>query len=342
MARGLRPSMQYFVKVASTRLLRACAAAALAAVTLTACGSSHHSTTRTSSTTTPAANATTPTTALPGTGKPQVTIGDKNFTEEFVLGELYYEALQAQGFSVLINQNIGPTEVTMQALQSGQLGMYPEYLNTWNTSVAGNPKKFRYERPAYLAAQRYALAHGFELLNPTPFSDTSAIGVTVAYAEQNRLRTIGDLRKVAQTLTLGAPPQLQQDAAGLPALEQAYGFAPAAFKALEIGDQYLSLDQNTVQAADVTTTDGQLTSGNYTLLSDPLGVFGVGNVVPVVSSKVLNAEGPAFAATVNRVTALLTLTTIRELNSAVDVAGEDPATVAKRFLVDHGLMPATS
>jgi osmoprotectant transport system substrate-binding protein len=271
-----------------------------------------------------------------------VTIGDKNFTEQFVLGELYYEALQAQGFSVQLNKNIGPTEVTMQALQTGQLGMYPEYLNTWNSSVAGYHRNYTGTRTAYLVAQRYALAHGLELLNPTPFSDTSAVGVTVYYAAHNRLRTIGDLRKVSAGLTLGGPPQFEQDPAGLPALEQAYGFAPAAFKALEIGGQYQALDQGTVQAADVNTTDGELTTGNYTLLSDPMKVSGIGNVVPVVSAHVLEVEGPAFADTVNRVSALLTLTTIRELNAAVDISGQDPAAVATRFLVDHGVIPAAA
>src|SRR5207237_777994 len=62
------------------------------------------------------AGATTTTASLPGTGRPPVTIGDKNFTEQFVLGELYRQALQAQGFSVQLNRNIGPTDVTLQAL----------------------------------------------------------------------------------------------------------------------------------------------------------------------------------------------------------------------------------
>src|SRR6185437_5345831 len=77
------------------------------------------------------------TTSSPGTGKPLVTIGDKNYTEQFVLGELYYQALSAQGFKVMLNRNIGPTEVTLPALQSGRLAMYPEYLQTWNDTIAG-------------------------------------------------------------------------------------------------------------------------------------------------------------------------------------------------------------
>lgn len=317
--------------------LLAYAAAALAALSLAACGSSSPAATP------PTNSSTAQTTPLPGVGKPQVTIGDKNYTEQFVLGQLYFQALQAQGFPVVINQNIGPTQVTMQALRSGQLGMYPEYLDTWNSSIAGYRKNFRTRHSAYIAAQRYALDHGMELLDPTPFSDTSAIGVTDSFAQNNGLRTIGDLRKVARSLTLGVPPQFDQDADGLPALEHAYGFTPASVKSLEIGDTtYQALDQGTVQAADLNTTDGELASGNYTLLSDPKNALGVGNVVPVVSSQVLDAEGPAFAATVNRVTALLTLPVIRELNSAVDVAGQDPTGVAKRFLADHGVIPPST
>ena len=280
------------------------------------------------------------TTELPGTGRPPVIIGDKNFTEQFVLGELYYQALQAQGFSVELNRNIGPTAVTLQALQSGRLAMYPEYLNVWNTTVAGNQQLFGTVRAAYRAGERWAKVHALELLNPTPFSDTDAVGVTFNYAQEYGLRTISDLHKVSASLVFGAPPQFQQRDSGLPGLERAYSFEPASFKALEIGQQYQALDQNTVQAADVNTTDGQLASGFYTLLGDPLKIFGFGNVVPVVTAQTLAAEGPAFSDTINRVSGLLTLTVIRELNAQVDLSGQDPATVAKDFLIASGLIAA--
>jgi osmoprotectant transport system substrate-binding protein len=303
-------------------------------------------TTTTSSTaSTSSTNAATTAPTLPGTGKPAVVIGDKNFTEQFVLGELYYLALQADGFSVTLNRNIGPTAVTIQALTDGTVAMYPEYLQIWNSDVAGCRHPFRSSSAAYQAAQRYALAHGLELLNPTPFNNTDAIAVTVAYAAANHLRSIGDLSRVAQTLTIGGPAQFQQDPGGLPALQRAYGLVPAAFKPLAIGNQYPALDQGTVQAADVQSTDGQLAIGDYVLLKDPSNVFGAGNpefawghVVPVVSAKVIDEEGPAFAETINKVSALLTTATMRDLNMLVDVAGQDPASVARQFLEDHGVL----
>ena len=279
---------------------------------------------------------------LPGTGKPTVVIGDKNFTEQFVLGQLYLQALAAQGFPVVINRNIGPTEVTVTALETGRLAMYPEYLNTWDATVAGMSRKFASSYDAYQAGQRYALAHGLELLNPTPFSDTQAIGVTFSYSVRNGLRTIGDLDKVESELVLGAPPEFQQAPSELPALERAYGFAPAMFKPLNVGDQYNELEQGVVQAAAVNTTDAELITGGYTLLADPLHVFGWGNVVPVVSARVVDAEGPAFVSTINKVSSLLSMPVIRELNAAVDTSHLDPARVARQFLMEHGLIPAAA
>ena len=150
-------------------------------------------------------HSTSTTTPLPGSGKPPVTIGDKNFTEQFILGELYGQALEAQGYTIVLNRNIGPTEVTIQALESGRLDMYPEYLRHLGQAVAGVQRTFHSRAGAYRAGQRYALAHGLELLNATPFSNTDAIAVTRAYAVENDLRSLTDLRRVATTMTLGAP-----------------------------------------------------------------------------------------------------------------------------------------
>jgi osmoprotectant transport system substrate-binding protein len=271
-----------------------------------------------------------------------VVIGDKNYTEQFVLGELYAQALRAQGFSVQLNQNIGPTDVTAQALKAGSLAMYPEYLNVFNSSVAGYRHGFASQAAAYQAAEHYAIRHGLELLAPTPFSDTDAIGVTVGYADANHLHTLQDLAGLSTSPALGGPPQFQQSSPGLPDVQRAYGFTPGAYKPLAVGAQYSALNSGSVQAAEVGTTDGQLASGDYRVLSDPANVFGWGNVIPVVSSTALAAEGPAFADTIDRVDAKLTTGVMRELNQEVDVAGMSPSTVATQFLETHGLIPPVS
>jgi glycine betaine/choline ABC-type transport system substrate-binding protein len=228
----------------------------------------------------------------------------------------------------------------MQELATGQLAMYPEYLDTWDSTVAGIQRSFRTRSGAYLAGQLYALRHNLELLNPTPFSNTNAVAVAFNYAVENGVQSIPDLIKVASQLTLGGPPQFEQSPTGVPAIESTYGVVPGMFKPLELGSQYQALDRGTVQAAIVNTTDPQLLTGGYPLLHDPDNMFGWGNIVPVVSNRALNAEGPVFVATINRVSALLTLPAMRELNAAVILDGQDPAKVAQQFLQDQGVLPA--
>jgi osmoprotectant transport system substrate-binding protein len=340
-------------------VIRPCAAGRLFAVALAtlgcvACGSARTSSTTSAAPATPTPSTTTPTSApatagastattatatpLPGAGKPVITVGDKNYAEQFVLGQLYVQALRAQGYRVNINQNIGPTDVTVQALRSGSLTVYPEYLNTFNSAVAGYRHSFRNELAAYQGAQHYALSHGMQLLAPTPFSDTDALAVTDAYADTNHLRTIGDLGRMTTPLTIGGPPQFQQSTPGLPALSLAYLLIPTTFRPMPVGDQYSALNTGSIQAGDVNSTDGQLATGDYQLLGDPRHVFGWGNVVPVVSAQAISAEGPAFSGTIERVDDTLTTTTMRELNQAVEIAQQDPAAVARQYLQTHGLL----
>jgi osmoprotectant transport system substrate-binding protein len=276
--------------------------------------------------------------ALPGTGRPVVTIGDKNYTEQFVLGQLYLQALKAQGFSVNITQNIGPPAVFTQALKDGSLAMYPEYLSDFDSTVAHQHRRFASRAAALTAGRRWAGRHGLRLLAPTPFGDTDTVAVTDAFADAHHLRTLGDLRDVGAALEIGGAAQFQNAAPGLPSLSGRYGVSPAGFDPLAVGDQYTDLDSGKVQAAFVNTTDGELASGDYRVLADPRRIFGWGNVVPVVSTAALAKEGPAFAQTVQRVDRDLTLPIMRELNNAVDAAGQDPAAVATQFLQTHGLL----
>ncbi|MHB1835236.1 MAG: ABC transporter substrate-binding protein [Solirubrobacteraceae bacterium] len=280
------------------------------------------------------------TSALPGAGHPPILLGDKNYTEQEVLGQLWAQALQAQGYTVSVNQNIGPTSVTMQALKNGSLMVYPEYLSTFDTAIAGYSGGFRNASAAYVAATRWASRNGLVLLRRTPFSDTYGIAVTDAFAAANGLRSLFGLRRVATTMTVGGPAQFDTDPPGLAQVAATYGVTPAAFKAVPIGDQYSALDSGKIQAAYVNTTDGQLATGDYFVLDDSKHVFGFGNVIPVISAKAVATEGAPFVNTIECIDTQLKTSVMRELNQLVDVAQQSPATVAHQFLETHGLLGA--
>jgi osmoprotectant transport system substrate-binding protein len=309
------------------RTLRITLLAGLAVIAVAACGSSKKNTTSSASAS-----------AKPGAGKPGVVIGDKNFTEEYVLGDLYQQALQAKGFKVTLKPNIGSSEITWKALTSGQIQMYPEYTGTLLTAIAGQTTLPTSAQQAYSQAKAYAEKHGFTLLNPTPFYDSDALGALKSFATKNHLTTISDLKKLGHSLILGGAPEFAtRPQEGLPGLKTAYGLNPT-FKPLAIGLTYKALDSGQVQVSDVFTTDAQLTSGKYTVLTDPKKIFGFQNVAPVVKQSVLTAEGPAFAQTLNAVSALLTTAAIQKMNAAVSLDQQDPKTVAHQFLVANHLV----
>ena len=286
-------------------------AAVAIATALAACGSSSSSSTTKTTNPTPPAAAT-----GPGAGKPAVVIGDKNFTEEYVLGDLYAQALQAKGYEVTLKPNIGSSEITWKALVSGQIEMYPEYTGTLLTAIAQETTPPKSASQAYTQAKAYAEKHGFTLLNQTPFYDSDAIGALKSYVTKNGLTTIADLKKLGRAVKLGGAPEFATRFEGLVGLKQQYGIDPT-FTPLAIGLTYKALDTGQVQTSDVFTTDPQLGSGKYVLLTDPKHEFGYQNVALIIKKSVLAAEGPAFAQTVNAVSALLTTKAIISMNAAV-------------------------
>jgi osmoprotectant transport system substrate-binding protein len=266
-----------------------------------------------------------------------VTIGDKNFTEEYILGSLYAQALAAKGYKVAVKGNIGSSEITYKALQSGQIDMYPEYTGTLLTAVAGITTPPKSAQQAYTEAKAYAEKHGFTLLDKTPFYDSDAIGALKSYASQHKLKTISDLKALGKSVKLGGAPEFATRTEGLVGLKKDYGINPT-FVPLAIGLTYKALDTGQVQTSDVFTTDPQLTTGKYAILTDPKFVFGFQNVAPIVSQKVVAAEGPAFADTLNKVSALLTIPAIQKMNAAVALEQQSPSSVARQFLQANGLL----
>jgi osmoprotectant transport system substrate-binding protein len=270
--------------------------------------------------------------AKPGAGKPTFVLGDKNFAEEYVLGSLYQQALEAQGYTIKLKSSIGSTEVAFAALKAGQIQGYPEYDGTLLSTVANITANPASAAAAASETGKWAQKHGYVFTKTTPFTDSDAIAVLKSYAQKNHLSTIGDLKKLGKAVKLGAAPEFQtRNPDGLIGLKKYYGVIPT-FDPVNIGSFYPLLDKGTVNAAAVFTTDPQLQSGKYVVLKDTKFIFGFQNVGMVAKASAVQAEGPDFVQTINKVSALLTQTAIIRLNAAVELDQQSPAAVAKAFL----------
>jgi osmoprotectant transport system substrate-binding protein len=282
-------------------------------------------------------SSTRPKTTTGGDAPPPLRIGTKNFAEQFLLGELYKQALEAKGFPVELKENIGSSEIIHQALTDGALDMYPEYVGVLLSEVAGLRKRPTSPAAAYQAARAFEQKNGFTLLGMTPFSDANALAVTPAFARKYRLRSIADLSRVPGGVKIGAPPEFRTRFEGLVGLGQRYGLRDATAQPLAIGRQYDALDAGRVDAAAVFTTDGQLAGGKYVLLDDPRGVFGTQHVAPIISRAALRSHGPRVQAILDGVSRKLTAPAMQKMNAAVQLDGRASADVASEFLRANGL-----
>ncbi len=274
----------------------------------------------------------------PGSGKPSVILGTKNFTEELILGQLYVQALRAKGFSVTLENDLGPSEVMDMKLTSGAIDAYPEYTGTILSVFGHSPQRPASAAQAYQLAAAVERGHNATLLSMARATDTDVIVAEPAYARQHGLQTLADLAKLGSRATLAGPPEFKTRFNGLIGLREEYGVTKLRFLPTPIGQQYQALANGRAQLAVGFTTDGNLTRGGLTMLSDPKNIFGFQNVTFIVRNDSLQREGSAFTQTIDAVSARLSTEALRLMNAAVSLDGQSPATVARQFLGANGLL----
>ena len=133
----------------------------------------------------------------PANASTTLTIGSKNFTEEFILGEIYAQALEAGGYKVRKQLDFGSELVAFKGVRDGKIDAYPEYTGTALTTFFGvEPDEIpKDEQEAYEAAKAGFAKSGVTALPPTPFTDSNAVGMTQAHAAELGVETISDLKE---------------------------------------------------------------------------------------------------------------------------------------------------
>jgi osmoprotectant transport system substrate-binding protein len=261
---------------------------------------------------------------------PVITLGTKNFTEQYILGELYRQTLEKHGFKVNLKSNIGSSEIIDKALTAGSLDMYPEYTGTLLTEIAGDTRRPPSAQAAYDRAKAFEEKRGFTMLAMTPFSDSNALAAKPAYAAAHHLKTIADLRN-APGVVIGALPEFRTRFEGSVGLRDVYG-VNARVKPLAFPTRYQSLDRNAIDVLAVFTTEGQLSSGKYRVLRDSKDLFSFQNLAPVIRDDLVKKYGMRLTGPLDALSARLTTRAMRAMNAAVDLRGEKPKDVAARFL----------
>ena len=266
-----------------------------------------------------------------------VTVGSKNFPEQFILGEIYSQALQAAGYKVKKQLNLGSEVVAFKALKQHEIDGYPEYTGTaltafYKVKVTDVPKD---ANAAYTELVGKLKADGITGLAQTPFENTYRLGMTKKTAQKLGNPTkISDLTGKSKNLTINGYPECAQRPDCLLGVEKTYGLKFKKFVASQ--DPYSVLDKGAADVAFVFTTDAALTTGKYAILDDDKHLFPPYHITFMINSKKLASLGPDAPKVIEAVQKPLTNEVQRELNSRVVLDKKTPKEVASEYLKEAG------
>jgi glycine betaine/choline ABC-type transport system substrate-binding protein len=269
--------------------------------------------------------------------KPAIKVGSKNFTEQFVLGEIYSQALEAAGFKVDRQLDLGSELIAHKALKAGKIDAYPEYTGTALTSFFGVktadvPKD---ANQAYEDTKAGFAKENITALAPTPFENTYRLGITKETAKKlGDPKTISDLKGKESKLKISGYPECNQRQDCLLGVQDAYGLKFSKFVTSQ--QPYQVLDSGDTDVAFIFTTDGPLAGGKYVILDDDKKFFPPYNVTFNVRNEALKSLGPEGQKVIEQVQKPLTEKVMQELNARVDIDKQKPAESAKSYLQQAG------
>jgi osmoprotectant transport system substrate-binding protein len=269
-----------------------------------------------------------------------LTIGSKNFTEQKLLGEIYAQALEAAGYTVNTELNLGDEQIALKSLEGGEISAYPEYTGTallsfFDFQADELPKE---EAEAFEEAKKGFAERDLTALDPTPFVSSNEVAVTKDTADELSLQKISDLEGKSQDLTIYGTPECRQRLDCLLGLQEVYGLEFAKFVPVDIALRHEVLTKGQADVSIVFTTDPQINREGFVLLEDDQGMFPPYNSTLVVRNEVVEQAGPDMPKVVNQVSEGLTDEVMQELNARVDLDKETPDAVAGQYLEESGLV----
>lgn len=292
----------------------------------------------------------------PNAGDP-ITVGSKQFTEQIVLGKVIIAALENAGYEVIDRTNLGGTAVNRDALEAGEIDVYPNYngtaISNWFRDIPWAQEAIP-EGASGDAYASYATVASYDAaindliwLRPAPANNTYAIAVTRQFSEENDMTTMVDFAEYVNSggqIVLSTGDEFAQRPDGLPAFYRTYGFELTEDQLIIIAgatpaqtEQALASGQNNVNAAMAYGTDGALMAYDFVVLEDPQGAQPVFQPTPVFRGEVIRAY-PQIAGILNPIFATFDNATLQGLNAAVEVDGLSAEQVAQDYLRENGFI----
>lgn len=295
-----------------------------------------------------------------GCGAPaekEVTVGNKNFTEQYIIGQMMKQLLEDRGYKVNLVSDL-TTMALRDAMEAGDVDTCADYTGTgWMTHLAHEFEPGTDNNELYDLVKEEDEGNGFIWVNPMWNNNTYALASWPEFVEDNNLETLSDLAALYRQnegkidTFIGFEFSTRPD--GLPALEQFYDFeVDEGFLMTGIaGASLIGLENHVCDVAMVFGTDAPIVEHGWHVYEDDELFFPPYDLTPYVRQATLD-KYPEIEGILNELVATFpgggesaTAEIIpecqqvwQELNAMVDIEMMEPDEVAREYLLQHGLI----
>jgi osmoprotectant transport system substrate-binding protein len=277
------------------------------------------------------------------TAKPQVNVGSAGFWEAAVVAEMYGQALEAAGYPVNRHLEIGERPEVHAAVEAGDVNLFPDYLGGLGGQGLGLTELSSDPQEAWDNMQDALADKGWVSFDFSPGTDADGFAVRSETADQLGLETMTDLAGVADQLTWGLAPGCPDNDVCGPGLKAVYGIDISQLDVVSLPpcstDIATALNDDAIQVAQVCTTQPEIASMNFVLLTDDKHLQPAQNLVPIATSELADAAPADFAEALNAIQAKLTTEALTELGVAININQDSIEDAAQQFLKDQGVLP---
>ncbi len=262
-----------------------------------------------------------------------IRIGCKNFTEQFILGEIMAQLIEAKTPHRIDRRfNLGGTLIVHEALAAGEIDLYAEYTGTALKTILDRADAITSPLAALETVRSaYREKYRCEWLEPFGFNNKYTISVHKEQAEKENWRTISDLAGAAPQLTAGFTAEFAERPDGYPGLQDAYGLQFREVKDLEPNLMYDAIDRGQVDVICAFATDSRIKVYELASLEDDRKFFPPYHAAPVIRTDTLTAH-PELGRALRLLGNSLDNEAMKQLNFQVDNNKRAPRDVAYDFL----------
>lgn len=271
----------------------------------------------------------------------KITVAAKDFTEQLILGNMLSIILSAAGADVTNMTNTPGSFGVRQAMIDGTANVTPEYTGTGWINYMGHEQPIKGSQAQWQAVNDEDKANGLTWLPPAPMNNTYAFAIRESEADRLGVTKLSDLATLPKSeLTFCVESEFASRNDGFIPMLQTYGLSRPQLgnvTTLDTGVIYTATAKGDCNFGEVFTTDGRIPALDLRVLEDDKQFFPLYNLTEVVNSDLLAAH-PELADIFGQLNPKLTNDVMLALNARVDNDGEDPALVARDWLVKEGLL----